>query len=61
VITGLLAREPSKAHSPGGVLISSNLHFRDVETHSYRDLLFSGDAWLTGAIADGDTAISVRL
>jgi hypothetical protein len=46
---------------PGGVLISSNLHFRDAETHSYRDLLFSGDAWLTGAIADGDTAISVWL
>src|SRR5262245_18682054 len=46
---------------PGGVLISSNLHFRDAETRSYRDLLFSGDAWLTGAIADGDTAISIRL
>jgi predicted O-methyltransferase YrrM len=45
----------------GGVLISSNLHFRDAETRAYRDLLFDGGAWLTAAIADGDTAMSVRL
>ena len=43
------------------VLISSNLHFRDAETRGYRDLLFAGGAWLTAAIADGDTALSVRL
>jgi len=46
---------------PRGVLISSNSHFRDAETRSYRNLLFSGGAWLTAAIADGDTALSVRL
>ena len=46
---------------PRGVLISSNLHFRDAETRGYRDLLFAGGAWLTAAIADGDTAMSVRL
>jgi predicted O-methyltransferase YrrM len=46
---------------PRGVLISSNLHFRDAETRCYRDLLFSGGAWLTAAIADGDTAMSIRL
>ena len=46
---------------PRGVLISSNLHFRDAETRAYRHLLFAGDAWLTAAIADGDTAVSVRL
>jgi hypothetical protein len=46
---------------PRGVLISSNLHFRDAETRAYRDLLFAGGAWLTAAIADGDTAMSVRL
>jgi tRNA G37 N-methylase Trm5 len=45
----------------GGVLISSNLHFRDAETRAYRELLFDGGTWLTGAIADGDTAMSVRL
>ena len=45
----------------GGVLISSNLHFRDAETRAYRDLLFDSGAWLTAAIADGDTAMSVRL
>jgi predicted O-methyltransferase YrrM len=45
----------------GGVLISSNLHFRDAETRAYRELLFDGGAWLTAAIADGDTAMSVRL
>jgi predicted O-methyltransferase YrrM len=44
-----------------GVLISSNLHFRDAETRAYRELLFDGGAWLTAAIADGDTAMSVRL
>lgn len=44
-----------------GVLISSNLHFRDAETRAYRELLFDGGAWLSAAIADGDTAISVRL
>jgi predicted O-methyltransferase YrrM len=44
----------------GGVLISSNLHFRDAETRAYRDLIFAGKAWLTAAIADGDTALSVR-
>jgi predicted O-methyltransferase YrrM len=44
----------------GGVLISSNLHFRDAETRAYRELLFDGGAWLTAAIADGDTAMSVR-
>jgi hypothetical protein len=43
------------------VLISSNLHFRDAETRAYRDLLFDGDAWLSAPIADGDTAMSVRL
>jgi hypothetical protein len=43
------------------VLIGSNLHFRDAETRSYRDLPFSGGAWLTAAIADGDTAVSARL
>ena len=46
---------------PRGVLISSNLHFRDAETRAYRDLLFAGGAWLTAAIAGGDTAMSVRL
>jgi predicted O-methyltransferase YrrM len=46
---------------PRGVLISSNLHFRDAETRAYRELLFAGGAWLTAAIADGDTAMSVRL
>ena len=46
---------------PRGVLISSNLHFRDAETRAYRDLLFAGGGWLTAAIADGDTAMSVRL
>jgi predicted O-methyltransferase YrrM len=46
---------------PRGVLISSNLHFRDAETRAYRDLLFGGGQWLTTAIADGDTAMSVRL
>jgi predicted O-methyltransferase YrrM len=46
---------------PGGVLISSNLHFRDADTRAYRDLLFDGGAWLTAALADGDTAMSVRL
>ena len=46
---------------PRGVLISSNLHFREAETRAYRDLLFAGGAWLTAAIADGDTAMSVRL
>jgi len=46
---------------PRGVLISSNLHFRDAETRAYCDLLFAGGAWLTAAIADGDTAMSVRL
>jgi predicted O-methyltransferase YrrM len=46
---------------PRGVLISSNLHFRDADTRAYRDLLFEGGAWLTAAIADGDTAMSVRL
>jgi predicted O-methyltransferase YrrM len=45
----------------GGVLISSNLHFRDAETRAYRELLFDGGVWLTAAIADGDTAMSVRL
>jgi predicted O-methyltransferase YrrM len=45
----------------GGVLISSNLHFRDAETRAYRELLFDGGAWLTAAIADGDTAMSVRV
>ncbi|MGA7490172.1 MAG: class I SAM-dependent methyltransferase [Xanthobacteraceae bacterium] len=44
-----------------GVLISSNLHFRDAEARAYRELLFAGGAWLTAAIADGDTAMSVRL
>jgi hypothetical protein len=43
------------------VLINSNLHFRDAETRSYRDLLFSGGAWLTAAIADGDSAVCARL
>jgi hypothetical protein len=43
------------------VLISSNLHFRDADTRAYRDLLFDGGAWLTAPIADGDTAMSVRL
>jgi hypothetical protein len=43
------------------VLINSNLHFHDAETRSYRDLLFSGSAWLTAGIADGDSAMSVRL
>jgi predicted O-methyltransferase YrrM len=46
---------------PRGVLISSNLHFRDAETRAYRELLFADGAWLTAAIADGDTAMSVRL
>jgi predicted O-methyltransferase YrrM len=46
---------------PGGVLISSNLHFRDADTRAYRDLLFDGGDWLTAALADGDTAMSVRL
>jgi predicted O-methyltransferase YrrM len=46
---------------PRGVLISSNLHFRDADTRAYRDLLFGGGGWLTAAIADGDTAMSVRL
>jgi predicted O-methyltransferase YrrM len=46
---------------PRGVLISSNLHFRDAETRAYRELLFEGGAWLSAAIADGDTAVSVRL
>jgi predicted O-methyltransferase YrrM len=46
---------------PRGVLISSNLHFRDAETRAYRDLLFDGGGWLTAAIAEGDTAVSVRL
>jgi predicted O-methyltransferase YrrM len=46
---------------PRGVLISSNLHFRDAETRAYRDLLFGGGEWLTAAISDGDTAMSVRL
>ncbi|MBV8108190.1 MAG: hypothetical protein JO012_00330 [Hyphomicrobiales bacterium] len=46
---------------PRGVLISSNLHLRGAETRAYRDLLFAGGAWLTAAIADGDTAMSVRL
>jgi predicted O-methyltransferase YrrM len=45
----------------GGVLISSNLHFRDAETRAYRELLFDDGTWLTAAIADGDTAMSVRL
>jgi hypothetical protein len=44
-----------------GVLISSNLHFRDAQTRAYRDLIFDGKAWLTAAIADGDTAMSIRL
>jgi predicted O-methyltransferase YrrM len=44
----------------GGVLISSNLHFRDAETRAYRNLIFDGKNWLTAAIADGDTALSVR-
>ena len=43
------------------MLISSNLHFRDAETRAYRDLLFGGGQWLTAAISDGDTAMSVRL
>jgi hypothetical protein len=43
------------------VRIGSNLHFRDAETRSYRDLPFSGGVWLTDAIADADTAMSVRL
>ena len=51
----------NKLVRPRGVLISSNLHFRDAETRAYRDLLFAGGAWLTAAIADGDTAMSVRL
>jgi predicted O-methyltransferase YrrM len=46
---------------PHGVLISSNLHFRDAETRAYRDLLFDGGGWLSAPIADGDTAMSVRL
>jgi predicted O-methyltransferase YrrM len=46
---------------PRGVLISSNLHFRDAETRTYRELLFEGGTWLSAVIADGDTAISVRL
>jgi predicted O-methyltransferase YrrM len=46
---------------PRGVLISSNLHFLDAETRAYRDLLFGGGQWLTAAISDGDTAMSVRL
>src|SRR5262249_61561049 len=46
---------------PRGVLISSNLHFRDAETRAYRDLLFAGGGWLTAAIAGGDTAMSGRL
>jgi predicted O-methyltransferase YrrM len=46
---------------PRGVLISSNLHFCDAETRAYRNLLFDGGAWLSAAIADGDTAMSVRL
>lgn len=46
---------------PRGVLISSNLHFRDAETRAYRDLLFDGGGWLTAAITEGDTAVSVRL
>src|SRR5262249_37155575 len=51
------------AHGAKGATIdtSSNLHFRDAETRAYRHLLFAGDAWLTAAIADGDTAMSVRL
>jgi hypothetical protein len=55
------AKGACKLIRPRGVLISSNLHFRDAETRSYRNLLFSGGAWLTAAIADGDTALSVRL
>ena len=43
-----------------GVLISSNLHFRDAQTRAYRNLIFDGKAWLTAAITDGDTALSVR-
>src|SRR5262245_59771380 len=43
-----------------GVLISSNLHFRDAETRAYRDMLFESKAWLTAAIVDDDTALSVR-
>jgi predicted O-methyltransferase YrrM len=54
-------RRFQKLIRPRGVLISSNLHFRDAETRAYRDLLFDGGAWLTAAIADGDTAMSVRL
>jgi predicted O-methyltransferase YrrM len=46
---------------PRGVLISSNLHFRDADTRAYRDLLFDGGAWLSAPIAHGDTAMSVRL
>ena len=46
---------------PRAVLISSNLHFRDAETHAYCDLLFNGDKWLTAWIVDGDTAMSIRL
>jgi predicted O-methyltransferase YrrM len=46
---------------PRGVLISSNLHFHDAQTRAYRDLLLEGRAWLTAAIADGDTAMSVKL
>jgi predicted O-methyltransferase YrrM len=46
---------------PRGVLISSNLHFRDAETRAYRELLFDGGAWLSAAIADSDTAMSVRV
>jgi len=46
---------------PRGVLISSNLHFRDAQTRAYHDLLFEGGDWLTAAIAEDDTAISIRL
>jgi predicted O-methyltransferase YrrM len=44
-----------------GVLISSNLHFHDAQTRAYRDLLFEGRAWLSAPIANGDTALSVKL
>jgi len=60
-VRGLL-REKTIRH--GGVARDGQvlrIRFRDAETRAYRDLLFAGGAWLTAAIADGDTAMSVRL
>lgn len=44
----------------GGVLISSNLHYTDVETREYLELLFTSSRWRSAAIGDGNTVMSVR-